>query len=105
MSNALPAFPARTVLTEEHEMFRASVRGFIEKHITPFHRQWEKDGIVPREVWRAAGEADEARRAGHEGLRRVDGAGAGVGARRGRVELHACGLLRALIGGERGGER
>ncbi len=53
----LPPFPPRTVLREDHEAFRASVRAFVEKHIAPHHRQWEREGIVPREVWRAAGEA------------------------------------------------
>jgi acyl-CoA dehydrogenase len=55
MSHRLPPFPPRTVLTEEHEMFRATVRNFVDKHIAPYHRQWEKDGVVPREVWLAAG--------------------------------------------------
>jgi alkylation response protein AidB-like acyl-CoA dehydrogenase len=47
----------RTVFGEEHEIFRKSVKGFIEREIAPHHDQWEKDGIVPREVWRKAGEA------------------------------------------------
>ncbi len=37
-------------------MFRETVRAFIEKHVTPFHAQWEKDGMVSREVWRKAGD-------------------------------------------------
>jgi len=45
----------RTVFTEDHEIFRESFRRFLEKHVLPFHAQWERDGIVPREVWRAAG--------------------------------------------------
>ena len=47
----------RRLFQEEHEMFRSSVRKFIEKEIAPFHKQWEEDGIVPRELWRKAGEA------------------------------------------------
>lgn len=47
----------RNLFNEEHEMFRATVRKFIEKEIAPFHRQWEIDGIVPRELWLKAGEA------------------------------------------------
>ncbi len=47
----------RTVFGEEHEMFRATVKDFIEREIAPHHDQWEKDGIVPRELWRKAGEA------------------------------------------------
>ncbi|MFN3743843.1 MAG: acyl-CoA dehydrogenase family protein [Hyphomicrobiaceae bacterium] len=47
----------RTVFGEEHEMFRATVKDFIAREIAPFHDTWEKDGIVPRELWRKAGEA------------------------------------------------
>ncbi len=47
----------RTVFKEEHELFRKSVKGFIDREIAPHHTQWEKDGVVPREVWRKAGEA------------------------------------------------
>lgn len=47
----------RTIFTPEHDLFRDSVRRFIEAEVTPFHAQWEKDGMVPREVWRKAGEA------------------------------------------------
>ena len=39
----------------DHDDFRASVRTFVEKEIAPFHAQWEKDSIVPREVWLAGG--------------------------------------------------
>ena len=46
----------RTVFGEEHEMFRATVKDFIEREIAPHHDKWEKDGIVPRELWRKAGE-------------------------------------------------
>src|SRR3546814_18406133 len=48
---------ARTIFSEEHEAFRDSVRRFIAKEITPYHARWEKDGIVPRSAWKAAGEA------------------------------------------------
>ena len=47
----------RTVYTGAHEAFRDTVRRFFEKHVVPHHRQWERDGIVSREVWRQAGEA------------------------------------------------
>ncbi|MCO7219294.1 acyl-CoA dehydrogenase family protein [Klenkia sp. PcliD-1-E] len=39
----------------DHEDFRASVRTFVEKEIAPFHAQWEKDSIVPRELWTEGG--------------------------------------------------
>jgi acyl-CoA dehydrogenase len=47
----------RNLFTTEHEIFRDSVRRFVEKEITPYHAQWETEGRVPREVWRKAGEA------------------------------------------------
>ena len=46
----------RDIFTAEHEDFRKTVRSFMEKEVTPFHDQWEKDGIVPREIWTKAGE-------------------------------------------------
>ena len=46
----------RKIFTAEHEMFRDQVRRFVEREIAPHHRQWEHDGIVPRQLWRRAGE-------------------------------------------------
>ncbi|MBV9871226.1 MAG: acyl-CoA dehydrogenase family protein, partial [Frankiaceae bacterium] len=45
----------KTLYTDDHEAFRDTARGFIERYITPFHAQWEKDGIVDRGVWVEAG--------------------------------------------------
>ena len=45
----------RTLFREEHNIFRESVRRFVEREIVPFHAQWEKDGIVPRDLWLKAG--------------------------------------------------
>jgi alkylation response protein AidB-like acyl-CoA dehydrogenase len=39
----------------EHDEFRDMVRAWAEKTVVPFHAQWEKAGIVPREVWLAGG--------------------------------------------------
>jgi len=47
----------RTIFTSDHELFREQVRKFIETEITPYHAQWDKDEIVPREIWRKAGAA------------------------------------------------
>ena len=47
----------RTLFSEEYELYRDQVRRFVEREITPHHAKWEKDKIVPRSVWRAAGEA------------------------------------------------
>jgi citronellyl-CoA dehydrogenase len=35
------------VFTDEHEMFRATVREFVESEIEPYAEQWEADGIFP----------------------------------------------------------
>src|SRR6478735_8459570 len=43
--------------TAEHDDFRTTVRRFIDKEIAPHHAQWEKDGVVSRELWRKAGAA------------------------------------------------
>ena len=48
---------ARSVLSEDHEIFRRSVRHFIDTELVPHHPAWEEAGIVPREVWRKAGAA------------------------------------------------
>ena len=45
----------RSLFKEEHEIFRESVRRFVEREIVPYHTQWEHDGIVPRELWLKAG--------------------------------------------------
>src|SRR5437764_4673264 len=47
----------RQIFTEEHDAFRDMVRAFIAKEITPHHEQWERDKIVSRDVWLAAGRA------------------------------------------------
>jgi alkylation response protein AidB-like acyl-CoA dehydrogenase len=39
----------------EHDQFRDMVRDWAEKNVAPFHAQWEKDGIVPRDVWLSGG--------------------------------------------------
>jgi alkylation response protein AidB-like acyl-CoA dehydrogenase len=46
---------ARSIFREEHEIFRQSVRKFVEREIVPFHEQWEQDGTVPRALWLKAG--------------------------------------------------
>jgi alkylation response protein AidB-like acyl-CoA dehydrogenase len=45
-----------TIYEAEHEDFRATAKAFFEKEVAPFHDQWEKDGIVPRELWKKAGD-------------------------------------------------
>ena len=47
---------SRTLFSPEHELFRTNVQRFVELEIMPFHRQWERDGRVPKALWRKAGE-------------------------------------------------
>ena len=47
----------RTVFSDEHEIFRASVRHFCDTELKPHHDQWEKDGMISREAWLKAGAA------------------------------------------------
>lgn len=46
----------RRLFSDEHQLFRESVRRFIEREITPHYADWEKAGIVPRDVWQKAAE-------------------------------------------------
>ena len=45
----------RKIFTSEHEDFRASVRNFIEREITPHIFEWEVAGMLPREIWKKCG--------------------------------------------------
>jgi alkylation response protein AidB-like acyl-CoA dehydrogenase len=45
----------RTLFQTEHNIFRESVRRFVEREIVPFHAAWEEKGVVPRELWLKAG--------------------------------------------------
>ncbi len=43
--------------TEEHEMFRAAFRKFVEKEIAPFYKDWYlKDREVPKKLFKKMGE-------------------------------------------------
>ncbi len=46
----------RTSFEPEHTDYRESVRRFIAEEITPHHEQWEREGIVPRELFALAAE-------------------------------------------------
>jgi alkylation response protein AidB-like acyl-CoA dehydrogenase len=45
----------RTLFDDEHEDFRASWRTFLEREVAPHYDQWERDRLVPREVFAKAG--------------------------------------------------
>ena len=56
MSTVQPSPTRRRALYEDdHEDFRESFRRFLTKEVVPHYEQWERDGIVPREVFAAAG--------------------------------------------------
>ena len=57
MSTVQPATSRRRAIYEDdHEDFRESFRRFLAKEVVPHYDQWEKDGIVPREIFAKAGE-------------------------------------------------
>ena len=43
------------IYTEEHRIFRNAVRKFAEKNIVPYVDEWEKAGIIPKQVWKEFG--------------------------------------------------
>lgn len=43
-------------LTDDHEIFRRSLRKFLEKEAYPFYDQWEEDRMIPRSFWTKMGE-------------------------------------------------
>ncbi|WP_368504328.1 acyl-CoA dehydrogenase family protein [Alkalihalophilus sp. As8PL] len=45
-----------TFLKEEHAIFRKSVRSFLEKEVKPHYEKWEKDGLIPRDLWNKLGQ-------------------------------------------------
>ncbi|KQR99658.1 acyl-CoA dehydrogenase [Williamsia sp. Leaf354] len=47
----------RLVFESEHDQLRASAKAFVEREIAPYADQWERDGIIDREVFKKAGES------------------------------------------------
>jgi len=47
----------RTIFGDEHELYRTTVRQFLQSEVAPHYPGWEKQGHPGREFWRAAGEA------------------------------------------------
>jgi alkylation response protein AidB-like acyl-CoA dehydrogenase len=45
----------RDLFTDDHETFRSSVASFVAKEMVPHYSDWEAAGIMPREVFAAAG--------------------------------------------------
>ncbi len=46
----------RKIFDDEHEMFRDSVRSFMQNEIQPHSDKWHEQGIVDRDAFRKAGE-------------------------------------------------
>jgi acyl-CoA dehydrogenase len=44
------------IFSEQHEMFRATVRAFVDKEIAPHVEAWEQAGRMPRWIWPRMGE-------------------------------------------------
>ncbi|GEL76406.1 acyl-CoA dehydrogenase family protein [Tenuibacillus multivorans] len=43
-------------LEEEHQLYRDSLRKFLEKEVIPYFDQWEEERLIPRELWTNMGE-------------------------------------------------
>jgi len=43
-------------LNDDHEIFRQSLRKFLEKEAYPFYEQWEEERMIPRSFWQKMGE-------------------------------------------------
>lgn len=46
----------RTLFSQDHQLFRQTVAGFVADHVVPHHDRWDDDGLVPRELFTGAGE-------------------------------------------------
>ena len=45
----------RNVFRDDHEIFRASARKFLERECVPHQEEWDEAGMVSREIWAKAG--------------------------------------------------
>ncbi|MGZ4617823.1 MAG: acyl-CoA dehydrogenase family protein, partial [Frankiaceae bacterium] len=45
----------RTLFTPDHDAFRRLCHDFLSKEAAPYAERWEKQGIVDRHIWPAAG--------------------------------------------------
>lgn len=42
-------------LREEHEIFRESIKKFLDKEAYPYYEEWEKNKMIPRSFWEKMG--------------------------------------------------
>lgn len=47
----------RTIFESDHDLFRSTVREFVQREVTPNVARWEAEGIVDKAMFRKAGEA------------------------------------------------
>jgi len=52
MSSAIEKY----YFTEEHDLFRNSLRAFLQKEAIPYIDQWEEDRRTPRDIWKKMGD-------------------------------------------------
>ncbi len=52
--------PLSHYFSAEHELFRASLRDFVSREITPFVNEWDEAGTFPRSLYRRAAELGAA---------------------------------------------
>ena len=66
----------RTIFDEEHEMFRKAFRTFVEREMVPHRDEWDRAGLVDKDLFAKAGAAgfiamdvpEYLRRGGGQGL-------------------------------------
>jgi acyl-CoA dehydrogenase len=52
----MKGLPSQLPYTDEHHTFRDMVADFVDNEVAPNHEQWEREKIVPREMWAKAGQ-------------------------------------------------
>ncbi|HEU0227779.1 MAG TPA: acyl-CoA dehydrogenase family protein, partial [Arachidicoccus soli] len=45
-----------TLLSPEHQVFRETLRAFIQKEILPYIDDWEKEQQIDRSIWKKMGD-------------------------------------------------
>ncbi len=53
----MPFSHSNTLFAPEHNIFRESVRRFVEDEIEPYADDWRRAGMMPKSFWKKAGEA------------------------------------------------
>ena len=46
----------RPFFTKDHELFRSSFREFVKKEVIPQQEEWQKAGVVTRDIWKRCGD-------------------------------------------------